>query len=118
LADIVISAQMSEREEKEQQLRDAIKNCIILSDEDREFWLGHISMLPDVVLENVTKIIVGKNNIIDSYIAQALTNDPDHKYLSQLKAEIKKFKEQAFSLDEAGEKESAEEILKKQLEGL
>ncbi|HLG25763.1 MAG TPA: hypothetical protein VI588_03160 [Candidatus Gracilibacteria bacterium] len=106
------------REEKEKKLKEALARCIILDPEDRDFWLSHASMLPDVVLDNVTKIIEEKNGVVDEYVMTALQNDPDHKYLTDLKMRIKKIKEKAFSMDEKKEQGKAEEDLSKLLEDL
>ncbi len=109
---------MSVREEKEKKLKEAVSRCLILDREDREFWLGHLSILPAVMLDEVLRIVEEKNAIIDRYIEEALKNDPDRKYLSELKMRIKKIKEQAFAMDEKKEKGEAEQDLSKLLNDL
>lgn len=109
---------MTEREEKEARLKDAIVKSLILSAEDRDFWLSHAGFLPNVVLENVTGIIESKNKIMEDYIQAELKNDPDHNYLTQLKTKIQEIKKKAFSMNEEKEKEGAEEGLNKLLDNL
>lgn len=104
---------MNERKKHEQKLREEMERCMLLSAEDKKFWLDHVDSLPDHVLENVLQAVQEKNSKIDEYMAAALVEDKDHKYLSELKAKIKKIKDKAFAIAEKGEKESAEEILKR-----
>lgn len=110
--------QKSERVQKENRLKQAIAECLILDPEDRNFWLNHISVVPEMVLENVTKILESKKKSIDVYINAALEKDPDKKYLSNLKQTILKIKEEAFNIDESSTKKTAEENLKDQLKKL
>ena len=109
---------MSERKKHEQKLREEMESCMLLSEEDKKFWLDHAPVLPDVVLDNVIKIVKEKNNKVDEYVDAALEEDKDHLYLAELKAKIKKIKSETFELEEKGAKGALEEKLKKQLEEL
>ena len=109
---------MTEREQKEQHLRDEMSRCILLSEEDKKFWIDHAAALPSALLDKVITVVESKNKQVDTYLEATLEDDPDHKYLSELKADIKRIKEKAFSMEEGEEKESAEDTLKKQLENL
>lgn len=109
---------MAQRKTNEKHLRDAIAKCLILDDEDRDFWLSQAGLLPDIVLANVTEMIEAKNAIIDKYVKAALKNDPDKKYLAELKSRIQKIKEQAFALDESKEHQGAQASLEEQLKHL
>lgn len=95
-----------------------MSRCILIAEEDKKFWIDHAASLPNALLDTVIGIVKQRNKQIDEYLEAALADDPDHKYLSELKEKIKQIKEKAFAMEEGGEKESAEEILKKQLEDL
>jgi hypothetical protein len=109
---------MSEREQKEQELCTAIDECILLSDEDKQFWIKHASVLPNTVLDEVIKRVSAKNNAVKEYLGAALEDDPDHKYLSELKEKIRKIKEKAYSIEEGSEKGNPEETMEQQLKNL
>jgi len=108
----------AQRAQKEQDLRDEAAKCLILSDDDKKFWIDHAASLPPRLLEEVTENIRRKNKIIDSYISTALADDPDHKYLSELKEKIIRIKKTVFNLDESVSKENADDLLNKALEKL
>jgi|GEM_PF-1539768 len=109
---------MTQRELKEKRLKNAIAKCMILDDEDRDFWLSHASLLPDIVLANVTEMIEAKNAVMDDYVNAALKNDPDKKYLTTLKTRIQKIKQKAFALDESEEHSDAQTSMEEQLKDL
>lgn len=110
--------QATDRSSKENRLKRAIAECIILDPEDRDFWLSHTGVLPNVVLDNVSAILENKKKSIDVYISAALEKDVDKKYLAELKVNIEKIKKEAFSIDESTTQKSAEEILTEQLKKL
>lgn len=109
---------MTDRKSLEEKLKKNIKRCLLLSKEDKSFWLDHLSILPETVLENVNKLIEEKNKIMDKYLDAAFKNDPNHKYLNELKSKIKKIKEKAFAIEEGTSKEKAEMEMQKQMENL
>lgn len=95
-----------------------MSRCILLPEEDKKFWIDHAASLPNALLDTVIKILEQMNKQVDEYLEAALADDPNHKFLSELKEKIKRIKEKAFSMEEGEEKEDAEDILKKQLENL
>jgi len=109
---------MKDRKTAIESLRTELARCILLEEEEKKFWIDHASSLPSIVLENVCKIISDKNKIMDVFLMEALQNDPDHIYLSNLKAKILEIKKKAFEIEQASSEQTAEEILKKQLENL
>ena len=109
---------MSQREKKEQLLRDEMERCILLPPDEKKFWIENAAILPNAMLDEVFRIVQEKNETVDRYIEAALAEDKDRKYLSELKAKIKKMKTEAFAMEEKSEEESVEEILEQQLEDL
>ena len=109
---------MEDRAKKEEELKKALAHCVLLSSEDKRFWEENASNLPDQVLLNVINAVKKKNEMVDQYLEAALEKDSEHMYLKNLKAMIQKIQEEAFQMEEAGEKETLEETLKKQLEDL
>ncbi len=109
---------MNKREQKEQSLRAAVDDCILLSADDKDFWITHASILPNAVLDEVIKRITAKNTAVKNYLDAALANDPDHKYLQTLKEKIKRIKEKAYEIEENSEKANVEETIEEQLKNL
>jgi hypothetical protein len=109
---------MANREQKEQKLREAVKRSILLSPEDKKFWIDHAAMLPNPVLDDVYKLIQSKNEVVDNYLMAALEKDKEHKYLLELKQKIQNIKQKAFEMEEEATHENAEDILKKELDNL
>ena len=109
---------MEDRAKKEEELKKALAHCVLLTSEDKQFWEENASKLPDQVLINVINAVKKKNAMVDQYLEAALEKDDEHMYLKNLKAMIQKIQNDAFQMEEEGEKETLEETLKKQLEDL
>lgn len=104
-----------DRQLQEQQLHDELFRCILLTEEDKTFWSENASSLPQVVLDNVLRIVQEKNKTVDEYVAAALAEDKDHRYLAELKAKIQQIKKKVFELEEGEKKEDLEKMLEEQL---
>jgi hypothetical protein len=111
----LFDSKMSDRELLEQNLKKGIGRCLLLSDEDKVYWLENIPTFTDAFVEEAIRVVSAKNVIMDKYISDALADDSDHKYLSELKSRILKAKEKAFAIDEGTEEGKAEETLERQL---
>lgn len=109
---------MSNRKQKERLLKEEIERCILLPPEEKNFWLESAETLPDPMLDEVIRVVQEKNVVVDQYVEAALAEDKDRKYLSELKAKIKKMKAEAFEIEEKNEGENVEEILEQQLDDL
>ncbi len=98
-------------------VKESIEKCLLMSEEEKQYWLSKIDELPVPTLENVLRIIQNKNAIIDGYITQAIAADPEGEYLKTLKIKVKKIKKQAFNIEEKAEnveqEEQLDELLKK-----
>jgi len=106
------------RKQKEEQLALSLTRCLVISDEDRKFWLGQIPTLPEAMMDKVFQSVESKNAVMDKYLEAALAEDKDHKYLTELKEKIKNIKEKAFAMEEAGQKGGAEATLEEQLKNI
>jgi hypothetical protein len=107
---------MDRRKNKILDLRKALRSCIVLSEDDKRFWLDKVDELPDVQLDIVLNAIRGTNEQVDLYLDAALEKDGLDFYLKDLKNKIKKIKLKAFRLEEESEKENLDENLLKQIQ--
>ncbi len=92
-----------------------IKKCLLLSQEEKAYWLLRLDSLPETSLTNLLKIFKEKNAIIEEYLKTALESDPDQKILQSFKDQIKKIKNNALELEHSDEGNKAEEALEKSL---
>lgn len=106
------------RKQKEEQLTRALTRCLVISDEDKNFWLSQIPAMPEVMMDKVFESVEKENAVVGKYLEAALADDKDHKYLAELKDKINKIKQKAFAMEEAGQKGGAEEILKEELKNI
>jgi|WetSurMetagenome_2_1015567.scaffolds.fasta_scaffold127774_2 hypothetical protein len=106
---------MAAQKKLKEALKKEILRSLLISDEDKAYWLGNIDDLPDVLVDEMTRVVLKKNTVVDGYLDTALGNDPDHKYLAELKNKLAKAKKKAFSIDEKTEKGRAEKYLENKL---
>lgn len=109
---------MADRDKKEKLLNEEMTRCILLPEDEKTFWIENIALLPYPMLEEVLRVVQEKNATVDRYIEAVLAEDKDQKYLSELKAKIKKMKAEAFEIEEKSEEKEIEETLEQQLEDL
>ena len=95
-----------------------VNRCLIITPEDKAYWLGAAGGLSAEVLESVFNLVKGKNDQIDGYIKTALDNDPEHKYLNELKTQIKDLKKNTMNVEEKAVQPDAEEDLESQLKNI
>lgn len=94
---------------------DELERCILLSDEDKDFFLKNAKSFPASALQSLHKLVKTKNTLIEKYVRLALSQDKDHLYLSELKAKIRKLQLQSKKFAEEGEKNDVDADLLKKL---
>ncbi|MBD3270045.1 hypothetical protein GF376_00800 [Candidatus Peregrinibacteria bacterium] len=109
---------MENRKKIEQDLKLELMHCMLISSEDKKFWLNQINTLPDNLLKILLETVRRKNQMVDKYIDVALRNDQDHIALSQLKDYIKKAKARAYKIEDETEASGVEAELEKKLKDL
>jgi hypothetical protein len=103
--------------QKEEHLIKEIGRSILLSKEDKKFWISQIkSGLPDVILSSLLEQISKNNSTVDSYLDAAIAAGPDNHYLNELKAKVNQIKNRAFEMDESAVKKNLEKDLETKLE--
>ncbi|MBD3270542.1 hypothetical protein GF376_03365 [Candidatus Peregrinibacteria bacterium] len=107
---------MATREQLQKDLEKALKECVILPDKEKQYWLDQLDTLPEPVLQNVLDAINHKNRLINSFIEVELATDKKQNLLSSLKGYIKKIKINALKIEEGKQQEDDEQQLKKKLE--
>ena len=95
-----------------------VQRSLLLSDEDKQYWLGNIDKFPQTLLEYFFKIIAEKNQIVDRCINRALQDDPG--IVPELKEKVRKMKKDILALEETDESkpEDLEKSLEEQLSSL
>ena len=99
-------------------LKAEIRNCLLMEEADKSYWLENAELLPESILKTVIAKIEAKNKIMDQYLMAAMKGDPDGRYLNELKANIKKIKETAFAMEKNTDEKTAEEDLLRQMGNL
>lgn len=112
------SIKVLSKEELKFVLKEELKNCLLLSDQDKDFWLNNLENLPYGTLWNVFQLIHGKNQFVDKYINIALQQDQNGNYLKILKAEVSKIKNETFQLEDKTESQQTEMQLEQELNNL
>ena len=91
------------------QLQTELERSILITSEDRAFWLQELPTLSQKNLEDLFQIIAPKDAVIDDLIETALAQDTDkQEHLQALKAEVARIKRHANVLEEGSEKVSEE----------
>ncbi len=95
-----------------------VQRSLLLSDEDKQYWLGNIDKFPQTLLDYFFKIISEKNRLVDRCIDRALQDDP--AIVPELKEKVRKMKKDILSLEENEESrpEDVEKSLEEQLNNL
>jgi len=106
------------RKEKIERFEKEVKRCLILSKQDREYWVLSADTLSDDVLDDLFSAVSEKNEKLDNYITIALMNDNDNKILNELKRTVKTTKKNIIGAKEDEEKVEAEEQLAKKLKNI
>ncbi len=112
------SHKQDQRTELILQLKIELKKCLLLSDEDKKFWLENAEKLPQIVVEGVLKVVKEKNDLMETYLHLALEKDADHTHLAELKEKIKKLKQGAMAIEEKTENPNADALLQQKLANL
>jgi|WetSurMetagenome_2_1015567.scaffolds.fasta_scaffold351064_2 hypothetical protein len=105
----------SERAHKEQALIAALEAAWFFPAEEKRYWIENVSILPDHTLDNVLDQVRHTSEIIGNCINAALEKNPDNPYLKEIKLKVQKGKKNAFEIEEAPNKNKAEEELTKNL---
>ena len=95
-----------------------LKRCLLLSDEDRKYWLDNAETLPTIIIEGVLKVVKEKNGLMDKYMRIALQNDPNQTHLIELKTKIKQLKQTSLTIEEKVQTPNADEELERKLANL
>jgi len=101
------------------QVKRELERSILITPEDREFWLSNLETLPIHTLQNLIKILKPKNDATDEMIETALSQDKAEEHLNALRADVARIKQHARGLEEKSGKKSEEkeeEELLKQLD--
>ncbi len=106
------------RTQKEKLLREEIIRCLLLPQQEKEFWLGKIEHLPDVNVDRILSQFQSKNQGVDQFLNTALAQDADHRYLSELKNLLVKLKKDGFRIEENQQNQDPESFLEKNLTNL
>jgi len=109
-------AEVKNKQQIREELKKELEKCLLIEKTERDFWLKNLPTLPFNTALNVLKSLEAKNNQFEEYVMTVLANDPDQKYLKQLKADIKKIKQNAFKLEEGEEAKVAESKLLEDLD--
>lgn len=105
--------------ELRQQLQDELQKTLLLEDEDRAYWLENLTSLPQPIIENLLTSLLPKNQLVDSYIQIALSQDKNQEHLKALKSQVRQIKQQAYNIEEKSQtptQQKSEEDLLKQLD--
>lgn len=99
------------RSKLSKKLAKEIRRSILLSEKDKNYWIGLIPSMPDVLVGIVYGMIRQKNDITDHYIEIAMAGKSGKKYLIELKTNIVNIKKRALEMDENAAQENNENIL-------
>lgn len=104
-------------EELKLQLKAELERSILLDPPDRSFWLISLPTLSITTVQNLLDALRPKNQLVDSYIDAALSQDKNQEHLRDLQNQIKKIKQNAFKIEEKSavksEQKTEEELLGK-----
>lgn len=103
---------------KIEKFRKEISRSLLLSEDQKIYWLQTAESLPGIALENILAELEKKNAIVDEYLYKALDNDKDKKILAELKQNFDLTKSGIVGLRENKEKEQAELDLDQTLKNL
>lgn len=105
-------------EELKKKFTNEVVRSLLLSDDDKQYWLVNMDDLPVTLVEYFHTIISDKNILVDSYINKALQDDPG--IVPELKEKVKRLKKDILSLEESDEQGSRklEETLEEELNTL
>ena len=98
--------------------RQELKNCFLLSDEDKAYWLTNADSLPLPVLESLFINIRDKNSMMQSYLIAVLDNDKENKLVDDLKLMVKNFKKSALKIEESDQRSDTDVTLDQDLANL
>ncbi len=103
-----------------QKLKKELLRCLLLNDDDKNYWLENADTLPQMVIEGVYKTLKEKNDLMETYMNVALQNDPDHKHVLELEEKIKNMRRNVLKKDESAvtKNEDAEALLAEKLANL
>ncbi len=106
---------MTSRKQKENLLEQEIIRTLLIPKSEKDFWLKKISILPEQNLDRLLAKLQSQNSVVDNFIATALENDHDHKYLTELKALQIKLQKSGFQIEESTQHQAAESFLEDSL---
>lgn len=109
---------MTNSQIKKEDLKKLISSSLLLSDEDKDFWLANADSLPDFISEKVFNSIQKGETIVKKALDAAIKQDPDQQYLSELKAKITGIKRKAFEIEEKSEEVDVEKLLEEKLHNI
>jgi len=98
-----------------EQFKKEVQRSLIMTAEDKVYWLEAAAGLDAEVLESIFNLVKGKNELIDGYIKKALENDAGWEYLKELKTKIRDLKKNTLQVEEKNTQPNAEELLESQL---
>ncbi len=93
--------------------KNQVQKSLLLTDEDKQYWLQNADKLPGEVVEQVYGIIKTDEELVQSYIQTAMRDDP--KLLTELKTKINKIKKGMMATAEQEQQPKAEEELEEKL---
>lgn len=109
---------MQNRTDLEKKIKKELEACILLSEEGKIEFLQKIPQMPDFLLKKSLLLIQEKNSQANNYIAVALDNDPEQKYLQQVDTYAKKSKKEATEIYDQSNRDQADQALQNQLENI
>lgn len=93
----------------------ALQESILLEEEEKQYWIAHLSELSPLFLESICEVVESKNQLIKDYVRAALADDTDQQYLQQLKTKIKNLRSSTLALAEKEQNADADLMLKNRL---
>jgi len=100
----------------EKEFKREISKSLLLDSKEKSYWIENFKVLPAVVIQGVFTAVKTKNDLINKYLLEALKEDTDHIYLSELKVKINLIRGGLNNLVETKEATAAEEFLNKFLQ--
>jgi poly(3-hydroxyalkanoate) synthetase len=93
-----------------------ISRSILLSDQEKQYWLENSATLPALLIEYFYKFIKEKNKLVDSYIDRAIKANPT--LLTQIKTKVSGFRQFADDLTQKESGQAADENLEAELKNI
>jgi poly(3-hydroxyalkanoate) synthetase len=93
-----------------------IKRSILLSDEEKKYWLENSQNLPALLVDYFYKYIREKNSLIDSYIDRAIKAKPT--LLTQIKTKVSAYRKFADDLTQQEGGQAADKNLENELSNI